>query len=319
MATMDIFFHLPGVSLKDGDNFPLGLGRVAVMSFERWQELDPSFAFAGKKFARNRPVFWCAEGLLWDDSTDPQAVAQEIAHGVHMAFLLEERAPWLPSPILSTVYLIASGIIYRLIGPMEREWVVYGSELLVPYGEHDVTAVNRLYRRLQQLPALSRYQQVQAGLIVLERTSRPESWWGSTFMHSVNDFIHCMAGCEELLLPQEQKVSGKSKVSTAAPFSRLAATLTAPTFADIKKGMQFWSDVYQLRNKLMHGLIGLGNVDETYKMLLPTARRLLRQLIVTTLALQLAGENNLSHMLHEASLDPNIHAHLRHLMEEVLI
>lgn len=319
MATMDVFFHLPGVSLQGGNDFPFGKGRVSVMSFERWQQLDPSFAFAGERFARNRPVFWFAEGLPWNDSTDPKAVAQEIAHDVHMAFLLEKRAPWLPSPILSTVYLIASGIIYRLIGPMEREWVVYGSELLVPYGEHDVTAVSLLYRQLQQLSPLSRSQRVQAGLTVLERTSRPESWWGSAFMHSVNDFIHCMAGCEELLLPQEQKVSSTSKVSTAAPFSRLAATLTAPAFADIKEWTQFWSDVYQLRNKMMHGLIGLGNMDETYKRLLPTARRLLRQLIVTALALQLAGENNLAHMLHEASLDPNIHANLRHLMTEVLI
>jgi hypothetical protein len=314
MTQVEMFFHVPGVVLKGGDSFPLGAGRVTALSFEQWQQLDDAFSFAGTRFDKARPAFWTGQvpidNITQEDMLD---AANSIRQTVHSAFLLEPRTPWLPSPVFSVTYcrFPSSDGVMRLIGSMEREWVVYGSDVRVLYDAAAIAQVDRLVRWLQTFQPLSQHKTAYAGLSVLERTSRPDNWWGDDYECSINDFVHCVAACEDLMLPQEPAVN---KTDT---FGRHAAALTESTFANVKQWAKAWSNVYRFRSELMHGQIGLHALDVDLKRLLPMARQLLRQIILSSLALQLREQDDsLPQLLKNAFIDPDAHAALHQSLEE---
>ena len=314
MPPVDVIFHVPGVALSGGESFPLGTGHITALPFEQWQQLDDAFSFAQTKFDKTHPSFWTGQVSIDNISQeDIFNAASSTRHTVHSAFLLEPRMPWLPSPDFSVTYcrLPSSDGVMRLIGPMEREWIIYGSEVKVSYDAESIAQVDRLFHWLKPLQPLSRHKTANAGLAVLERTSRPDSWWGGDDGSSINDFVHCVAACEDLMLPQDRAVN---KTDT---FGRHAAALTESAFANLKQWAKVWSSVYRFRSELMHGRIGFHALDEDRKRLLPMARRLLGQVILSSLALQLGEqEDSLPQLLKNAFADPEAHAALHQQLGE---
>jgi len=318
MTAIEVVFHLPGVVIEGEGSFPLGSGRVEALSFDQWQRIDNAFYFASAKFTRSRPVFWVGNVNL--ETVTQENILKEastIRYKVHSAFLLEPRLPWIPTPVLSVTYCrvptneqVVKSMWLRQIGPMEREWVVYGSDVNVYYDATTLSQVDQLFTWLEKFYPLSYYKSAFVGLSVLERTARPDSWWGDSYKHSINDFVHCVAACEDLMLQPNTK-------NLTDTFGRHAAALTSSTHSKVKQLAKPWSQVYHLRTKLMHGRIGLDALDDNDKKLLSMARNLLREIIIAVLSLQLChdDEDSLPSLLAQAFVDPVAHATLHQRLE----
>ena len=315
MTAIEIVFHLPGVVIKGEGSFSLGSGRVEALSFDQWQRIDNAFYFAEAKFTRSRPVFWVGNVNL-ETFTQENILkeASTIRYKVHSAFLIEPRLPCIPTPDLSVTYcrvpINEQSMWIHQIGPMEREWVVYGSDVNVYYDTTTLSQVDQLFTWLEEFYPLTHFKSAFAGLSVLEYTTRPESWWGDSYKHSINDFVHCVAACEDLMLQPNTK-------NLTDTFGRHAAALTSSKHSEGKQSAKFWSQVYHLRTKLMHGQIGLDALDDNDKKLLPMARILLREIIIAVLLLQLChdDEDSLPSLLAPAFVDPVAHATLHQRLE----
>ncbi len=312
MRTIEVTFHLPGIILEETERFTLGSGHVQALSFAKWQQLDQSFQFAEKKYNKSRPVFWTGIFVLEETASqdDMNNIINDISNKVHTAFLLESKLPWLPTPALSVMYcrvlLTANermqglnALVPRLIGAMEREWIVYGPDVKIPYNAQAIDHVDRVFKWMEKYHPLNQYKTAATGLSVMERTARPDSWWGDAYKHSINDFLHCIAACENLLLPPNY--DNKTDL-----FGKYAAIIMAATYAKRKPIAKQWSQVYQLRHNLMHGRVGLNSLDEHEKHLLPMPRYLLREIIMTVLLLELddSGQETLALLLEQALTNP---------------
>lgn len=321
MTAIEVIFHLPGVVIESGGCFPLGFGRVEALSFDQWQQLDPSFSFAGEKFTRSRPVFWIGGASIEttvsrenisEVVSEIRRVVGGIAHKVHLSFLLEQALPWIPTPVLSAMYcrVFVDGLIatLRFIGPMEREWIVYGSDVKVVYDATTISQVDRSFKWLENFHPLSRYQSASTGFSVLERTARPDSWWGDGYKLNINDFIHCVAACEDILLLPNTK-------NLTDTFGCHSAVLMASTYSEMKQMAKVWSDVYRLRTQLMHGQIRLDDLDHDTKKRLPMARKLLRKIIISVLSLQIHDDDALPLLLVQAFSDPVVYTELHQRLE----
>ena len=158
MTQIKVIFHLPSIVLEGNESFPLGYGRVETLSFEQWQQIDNAFCFADSEFCRVHPSFWIGEiniDRITQDSIS--GAATEVLHRVHSAFLLELRLPWIPSPVLSVMYCqvpldddTLNSYWMRCIGPMEREWVVYGSDVTVLYDAAAISQIDHLFKWMEK-------------------------------------------------------------------------------------------------------------------------------------------------------------------------
>jgi len=308
---IELIVHLPGIALQC-DGADLGAGKVTVLSFDEWQQLDPGFDDEDRKYARSKPAFWIGP-LPGSERADAEQLvrhAQAAIWSIHAAFLLGEGVPWLPTPSLSANYLRASADdvvqTLRIVGPAEREWILHGSPLSVPYDQDRLAAVAREYRLIERHGLADARGGVRGAMSTLETTARPDSWWGAGSYHqAVHDFLHCIAACEAMLLP---KVDNKTEA-----FGTRAAALTAPHHAQIRAEAAAWSDTYRLRNRLVHGRLGIRQLDASQRALLPRPRHLLRSLVRSALVLDRRddAEAKLPPLLLSAASDAAEHAQLQ--------
>lgn len=324
---LHLTIHLPGVTLET-DSSTLGPGRVGHLPFEEWLRLDPTFPHVESKYQKAHPTFWIGEIPMGNDTGNEEILKLgcELSWNLHCAFLLEPRVPWLPSPALSVRYLTVKGHPAfpdgvegppkRLIGPAEREWVVFGSPVSVPYDPLALAQVAREFEWMARLDLDSAFGGVHAALAVLERTARPDSWWGSDeYLHSVNDFVHCMAACEGMLLADDTVGDNDTITDT---FGKQAAVVTARTQDELASFARHWSDLYRLRSRLVHGRIGLSELEDVQRARLPQARTLLRALIKAAIAFKIEArsDDTLPALLTQALADSTAYAALRNRLEE---
>src|SRR5436190_4577154 len=136
----NVVIHLPGLRLAGGPH-ALGGGKLRALPFAEWYSLDGAFRQADRQYSQTAPVFWQCEIPL-PDEVDEETLLRDVSELrslVHLALLLTPSVPLLPTPALSITYLRLVdertgdfGAWARLVGPFEREWIVYGSPL--PFG-----------------------------------------------------------------------------------------------------------------------------------------------------------------------------------------
>jgi hypothetical protein len=318
MICATAFIHLPGVVLP-GEQCALGPGRIARLPFETWQTLDPAFRDTDRKYERSHPVFWIGDipGET-DDEATPSVF--EISFKLHLAFLLEETAPRLPTPSLSTRYLRVRAsseaseapvtATKRLFGPMEREWLVFGSPLTCTYDAAALSRVATMYGLVERTDPACSVRGIGAGLRTLEWTARPDSWHGGdSLRHDINEFIHCVAASEHILLPSaEERLEG----GITEMFGRHAAALLCHEPAALEANAKGLSDVYRLRSRLIHGRIGARDLTERQRAQLPLGRRLLREILVSALRLGTGNEGlDFPALLSDAFANPIARDELR--------
>lgn len=279
MATL--YAHLPGLQL-DEPVLPFAGGRLARVPFDEWIALESEFHYADRRYAGSEPVFWISEVMVEPEFTEPMLshLAADAIWPVHTAFLLDARAPLLPTPTLSCVYLVmpvasADGerAIARFMGPMEREFLVYGSPLRYTYDAGSLAAVEARYRLLRTSRVQQRGGDALAGIEVLEETARPDSWYrGDQELSRIHGFVRCMAATESLLLPPEdERVDGE----ITQTFGRHAAMLLGASPSGRDEASAYFASLYRFRSDLMHGRSVPDEADPAIRAQLSVGRQLL--------------------------------------------
>ncbi len=247
------FAHLPGVQLAPGlSSHEVIDGRVTYLYFGEWCELDPSFPDSEDKFNDARPIFYIGEAEL---EGDLKAVMKQVSarlHRFYLALLMDSRVPLIPDPQLSVHYVrvnLKAGVAtYRLVGPFEREWILYGNRIVSEFDESALQALHIAYDLLpdEATSTAAYFPGVEAGLATLVRTARPGAWWEQRSVHHVNDFIHCTTALENLLLPLDEQGRKSDAVSA---FGQHAAALVSPARSGITDLAQSYAGLYPAPDK----------------------------------------------------------------------
>jgi hypothetical protein len=294
MSAATAYIHLPGVLLRY-DQFPLGPGVIRRLPFEEWRRLDGAPRDVDRKYDRSAPAFLVFD-IADDEARDMDRLLAHLSQAsaaAHEALLLDSRGPRLPTPSLSARYVAFpedAGMrpTLRLFGPMEREWIVFRSDLAYEFDADALTALRAAYdlldeRRRDRMPG-----EAAAAIEALERTARPDSWWGGDLLrHAASDFVQCVAACENMLRPSGDERPDESLTDM---FGRRAAVLLCGRHEELAARAAELSDLYRLRSRLTHGRIGLTDMTEEETARLPLARPLLCALVLAVLRVAPAAE-----------------------------
>jgi len=286
-----LYVHIPGLKLVEAE-VPFAGGRLIQLPFEEWISLESEFEYTSTKYAESAPVFWISELNTNGDLAQEEMfrVASAAVWPVHTAFLLDSRAPLLPTPMLSCCYAaippppeissIVERAIVRLIGPLEREFIVYGSPLTYQYTTEELTWVESLYRFIEFNGIANLSDDVQAGIDVLEETARPDSWYGGDkTLCRLHGFVRCIAACESILLQPDTE--GKNEITQS--FGKHAAALLLPGEETQEQTAKHFADLYRFRSELMHGRSIPDQKDPAIKAKLQEGRYLLRNVVSNAL------------------------------------
>lgn len=292
--TAVLYAHVPGLQI-DGTEVPFAGGRLANLPFDDWIALESEFEYADGKYAKAAPVFWIRDLVVEVEATREAlaSAAYDAVWPMHTAFLLDKRAPLIPTPVLSCLYVAippppeiqdtVTWSVTRLIGPMEREFIVYGSPLTYDYSAEDLASVEDLYRFIESSGVRDWSDDVRAGIEVLEETARPDSWYGGDMAFcQLHGFVRCMAATESILLLPEEEGGNGEKTQT---FGRHATALLAPFLEDRDRAAKYFSGLYRFRSELMHGRSIPDQKDPSVAARLRESRQLLRNVVCAALTL----------------------------------
>jgi hypothetical protein len=320
-----LYAHIPGLKLGEGDAYFAG-GLLRRLPFDEWASLESEYQWADSKYERAQPTFWIRE--LSSDATDAMQEAVSAAlWPLHTAFLLDHQAPLLANPVLSSCYVrtdpppeysgVVRSSVMRLIGPMERELIVYGDPLTYTYGAADLAAVERRLQFVDANHLRDLNDDIGAGIQVLEETARPDSWYGGNqLICELHGFVRCMAACESLLLPQ---IAAAEKVEITQTFGRNAAVLFTASAEQKEHAEKQFVELYRLRTQLIHGRASPVGADAETIEKLAQGRRLLRNIIMGALLLRMRDSDRepLWQLLRQCWNDPQRHARLAQRLTEL--
>lgn len=289
-----LYAHVPGLRI-DRTEVPFAGGRLEKLPFDEWISLESEFEYADRKYAEGDPVFWIRD-LVMDGEVTFQEVSRAAGDAVwpmHTAFLLDKRVPLIPTPTLSCCYVAmpappelsdtVTRSVVRLIGPIEREFIVYGSPLMYEYSADDLASVDDLYRFIASSGVRDRRDDISAGIKLLEETARPDSWYGGDMvLCQLHGFVRCMAATESILLPSEEERDSGEITQT---FGNHAATLLAPFLEERDRAAKYFADLYRFRSELMHGRSIPDQKDPSVAARLREGRQLLRNVVYAALTL----------------------------------
>jgi len=310
-----LYAHIPGLRI-DKVNVPFAAGRLAKLPFDDWIALESEFEYADRKYVKADPVFWIRDLIIEGELTQEEMTraASDAVWPTHTAFLLDERAPLIPTPTLSCCYITVppaelsdtvTRFVTRLIGPMEREFIVRGSPLTYDYSADDLASIDNLHRFLESTGVRDRCDDVSAAIQVLEETARPDSWYGDDMVFcQLHGFVRCIAATESILVPPE-KERGKGK--TTQTFARHVVALLAPFREVVDRPAEYFADLYRFRSELMHGRSIPDQKDPSIVARLREGRQLLRDVVCAALVLRKAMSDRvpLWRLLKESLDDPD--------------
>ncbi len=315
--------HLPGVVLDGDGGMRIGPGRLVHLPFTDWSKLDSTFSFNDRQYEESRPVFYSGAADLVDPSDLGESHVLNCVSRLHTAFLLHPDAPLLPSPHMSVIYLqvevssLPGAVSWRrIIGPFEREWIVFGSRVTYHFDDSQLAVVRSGYEALEGFDATRAFSGVESSLRTLEVTTRPEFWWDGRSLNKINEFVHCIAALEHILLPAREDTPAEMKRTPT--FGEHAAVFTSPSRDDLQERARFFSTLYRLRSRLLHGELGITELEEEDLKLLSWGRRLLCDVIlrVVILGRTRSGDEMLSPLLARAYKNAEAHHTLNQRFEQ---
>jgi hypothetical protein len=252
-------------------------------------------------------MFYTGAADLPDNPDMGESQVRDWVLRVHRAFLLHPAAPVLPSPSMSVTYLQVESpsvpgavLSKRMIGPCEREWIVFGSAITYRFDDRQLAAVRWGYDALEGFDPTRAFPGVEAGLRVLEVTTRPEFWSDRRPLKRISEFVHCIAAVEHILLPARKDATAEIKLTPT--FGEYAAVFTKPSRDQLQEDAKKFSDLYRLRTRLLHGELGVTDLKEEDWEALDMGRRLLRDVIVRAVVLgrTRSGDEELPPLLAQA-------------------
>lgn len=276
-----MYAHLPGYSLAADTAVELDPGRLSHLTWEAWRAIDDDYPYQEGRFKETRPLFLVVE----DDQTDGenlQSFLTGTAALVHHALTLRKpHCPRVPAPIMSMGYHKVGPAVRRVVGPLEREAIVWGLgfEPSDPLTDKDLVTVRFLLRLLKATPAPSGASIL---LDALEATGRPD-------IDRTTGFVLCIAALEAALLPDETS-------ELRAKFARRVAAMGTRTPEEFAHLHDYALSLYRLRSELVHG----GVKDATLERLeLPSieyvdaalGRDVIRPVVIRLAALSSSGRD----------------------------
>lgn len=314
------FAHMPAVALKGADMIPVPGGTLYTLPFDHWAKLDPAFPWSQSKYEKSKPVFYIGNEDL---SGSPEEILDQVnalVYRFYQSLLISEGAPILPEPPLSVLYIQLSmneGVAtMRLIGPLEREWVVFGSRIANAYDEQRTASLGAYYSLVGDLERVPPFPGVKSGFDTLARTARPEFWHNQGALHQVNGFIQCMAAVEDLLMPDREEAP---KLRITPTIGRHAALLLGEDLEHLDATSQPYANLYRLRSRLIHGELQLAGLSKADQAALSMGRVLLQKILLRAMALQPFTENysSLPALLLDVVKNPPQFQLFRYLIEEL--
>jgi hypothetical protein len=327
------YAHLPGVVLEESEKVTIGLGQLVYLPWSEWRQLDDAFPFGDREYERSRPVFYTGEASLPEDIDSALDQVRDWVRLLHLAFLLHPETPLLPAPQMSVTYVVIQPLgdtavntrVRRFIGPFEREWVIYGGgRIKYEFDDTKLAGVRQAYKFLADFDSNNAFSGVEAGLSTLELTARPDFYSNARLSNSmwvvtpINEFVHCMAALEHILLPAKDEAPAAMRLTPT--FGQHAAVLTAGASRDdMQEESETISALYRLRSRLVHGEIGISDLGDEEWWYVDEARPLLRYVIIAAMALGQTkmGEESLSLLLAQAYKNTDAHHSLFQRLEEI--
>jgi hypothetical protein len=286
------------VAIPETDTVSLDGADLVALPLRQWRQLDDSFPFDDDKYERSRPIFLHGRlpareaGAGYDHLRE--TIDKAVDHFYH-AFLLIPGAPLLPTPRLSVRYLavedegqITSHLAF--IGPLEREWLVFGNKLEFEFRHDSFQALDHILRLLRAVPDAARPAGLNSAIATLELTARPEFWWDRTALQQANSYIHAIAAVEQCLLPERERQP--RELSLTELFGRRSAVLLTLNHDDLADQIRQMRAHYRLRSRLIHGETNAETLAEDDQQRLATGRLLLGAVLLRLLALAYSGLEN---------------------------
>lgn len=270
--------HLPGFYLDFAEEEAFGPGVLRHLSFDEWREYDDEFPFQSRNYDRSHPLFLLADGDGTED--DLRQFVQGPASLV--LYALNLRNPDCPprtSPMLSMSYLRSGPSWVRVVGPLDREAIVWGipSQPSEPITAAQVPAARLVHRLLVRTEGPG---PVAVLLHALETSGRPD-------VDPVTGFCLCVAALEAALLPDQL-----DEIRTT--FARRVAAVGTDGRDEFDRLRDHAYDLHGLRSEIVHGRV---RAQTLAKLELPSldhllcewARNVVRPVLIRLAALEVAG------------------------------
>jgi hypothetical protein len=255
---------------------------LVQLPFEAWTELDSDYSGSDNDYRKSRPVFYAGKIDCDGDLERAGEKIREWVQGLHRALLLTPAVPLLPPPKLSTTYLTIhknqDRSNYAWEGATGLEWIIFGCEISSAITGEQLTTVKEIYKLLDDYDPVSAFAGVEAGLRTMELIAFPEFWWEGQQIKAINGFIHCMAALENILLPPKERSPKGMNITTI--FGKHAAALTCQEHNQLHEQAAFYSDLYQLRSRLIHGELSAADLKPSERSQLNLGQHLLRLVLI---------------------------------------
>lgn len=296
--------HLPGIVLEEGVTARIGAAVIANLSFDEWYALDGEYR-EPVDYGDTRPAFLRGEVKAGDDSTEATEKARRLIADVYRALLLSTRLP-LPPAQMSCAYIPKWS--RTLPGACGREWIIGGYWKPIRFNL-DIAALDQAaeaYDLLTETRELWAETEIDAAINVLVLSAYPDVTIDGDKINWMNQFVHCIAAAERLLIPDDARSSKGFNIT--ATLGRNAALLDGCAFDAVKERAKFYSDLYRLRSRIIHGEIGAHNIGADEDKLI-YGRNFLCTLIVKAIACLRESKDPrpLTEVLKQASQDAASH------------
>lgn len=253
--------HIPSLRISHGAPLLLGKNQLCRIPFDEWYAMDQTFTWAESKYRRSDPVFF--KFHIPFDISETESLKRYCLDRIgefYHALVLAPGCYYFPHPQFSCFYVRkdnnGKAAYTRFVGPFNREWIVFGNVWNNPYDETMLGELQRLYSHLES-PLLSAIENQYGGFALFEEISEPEFLLreiipgsGATF-DNANSFVRVIAWLENVLLNERQ--GAMRSLSITKVFGLCMAALLAKNYSDIETYAPYFSSLYRLRSKLVHG------------------------------------------------------------------
>ncbi|MCH7396647.1 hypothetical protein MM236_01555 [Belliella sp. DSM 107340] len=270
------FTHIPGVKTDLSFPFHFSVGKLQLLDFEYWQKMDCTFPTQKKSYEKSQPVFFSSSIEEFDDLEAATAQIQNINNHLYWAFLLGSGGALLPNPQMSCTYIEFEHGIFdgykKLIGSFEREWIVFGGSWKFNFSEEVLHNISVAFDLLLSSKGFKENHSIMQGLRTLQFTSNPEFCLKKDRLSYFNGFVYCMAGLESILVPLF--VRKKYGLTITEAFGMAASVVQSQNFSQSKQSTRYFSEVYRVRSKMIHGEASSVNYTENVEQAFHVIRNL---------------------------------------------
>ena len=276
----ECYVHLPSIRIPGMKVFNIGAEKMCKIPFEEWYEIDQSFVWAQKHYDNASPVFFRFN--IPCDLTDDDAISEfysSMVDKIYRALVLSPGYYYIPRPENSCSYfifhnndsdqfpeIIQGPLVRRYVGPFEREWLIFGNGWNNDYDENALLDLKKTYEDITCTKVLDEIEDEYGGFALLQEISEPEFLLtniipGQGCKFDVpNSLVRSVSWLENILIPEKKEE--RFNLSLTKAFGYFVGLMTTTEYEKLDNDISFYSSLYTLRSKLIHGEINTNSLSE---------------------------------------------------------